>query len=137
MRNESLRRAAILAATVLFLDWSNGIKTAARDLIEPVVQNEARLTLESRLVEGERRTYRLVAQINGGQDNDRDLYCQPVTWGFGDGPPLTVTPMCAPWTSEVKIQRRFETLHTYERPGTYEVTFSYGALTARQQLRVE
>jgi hypothetical protein len=128
---------ATLAAIPLVLAMSNSVENASAAQVRPAVQTEAGVSLTVSLLEGQRRTFRLVAEIKGGRDNDPDLYCQPLTWGFGDGPALTVTPMCAPWTQDVMIRRRFDTRHAYEHAGTYNVTFSYGPLTAKQELRVE
>ncbi len=82
-------------------------------------------------VDGESRTFRFIAEIRGGPDNNPDLYCVATTWRFGDGPPLASSPGCAPWTPEVRIRRRFETVHAYEAPGSYETSLSYGPLASR------
>ena len=99
-------------------------------------QSAARLTLAADLAAASSRTYNFLAEIVGGADNDRSLYCVATTWGFGDGPALTVTPSCAPWTPDTKIQRRFRTSHAYQEPGSYVVTFSYGSLTAQRTVEV-
>ena len=99
-------------------------------------QPEASLTLAANRAADNSRTYNFLAEIVGGADNDRDLDCVATTWGFGDGPALTVTPSCAPWTPDTKIQRRFETSHAYQEPGSYVATFVYGSLIARRTVEV-
>lgn len=94
-------------------------------------QADVRLVLVATPAAGEPRTFRFVGEITGGADNNPDLYCQATTWAFGDGPGLTMTPSCTPWSADVKIRRRFENTHTYEQRGTYTAMFTYGALTAR------
>lgn len=75
------------------------------------------------------RTVRLVANIVGGADNSRDLYCGGFEWSFGDGTPgIAAMPGCIPWSPEVTVPREFEMTHSYEKAGTYEPTFSYGPL---------
>jgi hypothetical protein len=99
-------------------------------------QGVVRVTLTSNPVDGQSREYRFVAEITGGPDNNPDLYCVEMTWGFGDGPAATVTPSCAPWTPDVRIPRRFERSHTYEQGGSYNVTFTYGPLSAQLAIDV-
>ncbi len=94
------------------------------------------LALAAEVVEGQTRSYHFVAQIVGGPDNNRDLYCVSSTWSFGDGPGLTVTPSCAPWTPEVVIRRRFETSHEYAAQGSYDASFAYGPLMAHRVVDV-
>ena len=100
------------------------------------VGSEARLSLSADLADGGRRAYRFVAEISGGRTDDSSLYCQPTTWGFGDGPALAVTPSCAPWTAGITVPTRFESSHTYSAAGQYVVTFEYGSLTARTSIDV-
>ena len=83
------------------------------------------------------RSYRFLAEIVGGPDDDQSLYCVPMTWDFGDGPALSVSPSCAPWAPGTKIQRRFEISHVYESSGRYGVSFTYGPLTAKQIVDVQ
>ena len=82
------------------------------------------------------RTYRFVAEITGQPADPSTLYCQPTTWGFGDGPALTVTPSCVPWVAGATVPTRFEGTHSYSSPGRYEVTFAYGSLTAQTTVDV-
>src|SRR5262245_15946254 len=63
-------------------------------------QPTARLVLDVRLDLAASRTYVFAAEVVGGSDNDQSLYCAAITWGFGDGPPLTVSPSCSPWTPD-------------------------------------
>jgi hypothetical protein len=104
--------------------------------VDAAAQAEVQLTVTSSAIQGQPRTYALVAELTGGADNDPRLYCQSTTWEFGDGPGLTVTPSCAPYTPDVRIQRHFQTTHFYDAPGRYTVTFRYGSLSAQHALQV-
>ena len=99
-------------------------------------QAGVRLTLVVSTVAGQPRTFQFVAEAIGGADNNPELYCVGNTWDFGDGPPLSVSPSCTPWTSESKIQRRYENTHAYEKAGLYEVRFTVGAFSAHTTLTV-
>ncbi len=79
-------------------------------------------------VPGQPLTIRLEAVIQGGADNHRELYCDGMTWNFGDGMAVSAMPSCLAWSPEVKIPREFEHTYTYVTPGTYEVSFTYGPL---------
>ena len=103
---------------------------------ESSVQSEVRLTVTANQLGGEPRTFEFVAEIAGGADNEPSLYCQATTWEFGDGPGLTVTPSCAPYSPETRITRRFAMKHSYSEPGTYDVTFVYGPLRAQRTVQV-
>ena len=81
-------------------------------------------------------TVRFVAEIAGAADNSVDLYCHGWEWQFGDGTVIALSPGCTPWTPDATFPRHFDETYTYEAPGTYEVTFSYGPLTS-EPLRVE
>jgi hypothetical protein len=125
---------AALAACAQTASVTSGPPQAAdafSDKSPSSAQADVRLILVATPAAGESRTFQFVGEITGGADNNPDLYCQATTWAFGDGPGLTVTPSCAPWSADVKIRRRFENTHTYEQRGTYTATFTYGALTAQ------
>ena len=81
-------------------------------------------------------TVQFMAEIAGGPDNSFDLYCHGWEWQFGDGTVNAISPGCTPWTADATFPRHFEETYTYEGPGTYEVTFSYGPLTS-EPLRVD
>jgi hypothetical protein len=100
------------------------------------VGNDIRLTVAANLEDAASRTYSFVGEIVGAT-NDESLYCQAVTWGFGDAPPLTVTPSCAPWTPSSTVQTRYTNRHTYSAPGTYVVTFGYGSRDQIAQTTIE
>jgi hypothetical protein len=99
-------------------------------------QSEIRLTLIANPDSTQVRAFVFVAEITGGADNEPSLYCQATTWDFGDGPGLTVTPSCVPYSPETRITRRFETKHTYAKAGTYEATLVYGPLRAQRSVEV-
>ena len=99
-------------------------------------QSEIRLTLTANPDSTQARVFQFVAEITGGADNEPSLYCQATTWDFGDGPGLTVTPSCVPYSPEVRITRRFEVKHTYDKAGTYEATLVYGPLRAQRSVQV-
>jgi hypothetical protein len=73
-------------------------------------------------------TVTIIADVVGGPDNNKDLYCHGIEWQFGDGMGVGVMPGCIMWTSDSKIERHFEETYTYDSPGTYEITFTYGPL---------
>ena len=73
-------------------------------------------------------TVRFTAEIAGGPDNSRDLYCQGTSWKFGDGMGVASMPGCIVWTPNASFSRHHVETYTYEKPGTYEATFSYGPL---------
>ena len=75
-------------------------------------------------------TVQLVAEIVGGADNSIDLYCHGWEWQLGDGTAIAISPGCTPWTPDATFPRLFEETYTYEKPGIYEVRFSYGPLTS-------
>ena len=84
------------------------------------------LSLRAEPVAGQPRTVRFVAELTGGPDNNRDLYCQGTEWQFGDGIGMATMPGCIEWTPSVEVPRRFEETYTYKSAGTYEASFSYG-----------
>ena len=43
---------------------------------------------------------------------------------------------CMVWTPDVKINRHFEQIYTYDAPGTYKVTFTRGPV-ASETLEVQ
>ena len=92
---------------------------------EPV---PAAVGLKAEPVPGQALTVRFTAEIIGGRDNSRDLYCQGPTWEFGDGTSVASMPGCVPWTPNATVPRHHEHTYTYERPGIYEATFTYGPL---------
>ena len=79
----------------------------------------------------------LFADIVGGSDNNKDLYCVGTEWQFGDGNGMAMIASCLPWTAESNIQRHFEQSYTYGAPGTYEVTFTHGPVKATTVVEVK
>ena len=101
-------------------------KTGANDVLTdpgPLV-----LSLSATPVAGRLLTVHLIAELTGGPDNNRDLYCQGIDWQFGDGMGVGIMPGCIAWTPSDTIARHFEETYTYEKAGVYEVTFTYGPL---------
>ena len=87
-------------------------------------------------VAGRPLTVLLVADIVGGPDNSQELYCPGTQWQFGDGIGMSSSASCIVWTPDVKINRRFEQIYTYDAPGTYKVTFTRGPV-ASETLEVQ
>ncbi|MEX2599484.1 MAG: hypothetical protein WD533_07500, partial [Dehalococcoidia bacterium] len=56
---------------------------------------------------------RLVAEVVGGPDNNRELYCSDIRWDFGDGTVRRAVPGCPVWSPHVEIGRRSERVHRY------------------------
>ena len=86
------------------------------------------IDLQVEAVDGRPLTFQFTAEIAGGRDNSRDLYCQGTSWEFGDGMGVAVMPGCIPWNPNATLPRHHVQTYTYEKPGTYEATFSYGPL---------
>ncbi|MCH7801806.1 MAG: hypothetical protein IIC24_09730, partial [Chloroflexi bacterium] len=91
-------------------------------------QDKATVKLSVQPVAGSPLEVRLVADIVGGEDNAKCLYCQGVTWSFGDGSQIAVSLGCHAWTPDSSFMRHWEETYTYENPGTYQVSFEYGSL---------
>jgi hypothetical protein len=89
-------------------------------------------------VAGQPLTVFLVADIVGGPDNSQELYCPGTEWQFGNGIGMSSSANCMGmvWTPDVKINRRFEQIYTYDAPGTYKVTFTRGPV-ASETLEVQ
>ena len=101
------------------------------------VGNQATAQLRVETVSGSPLTVRLIADIVGGADDDQNLYCQGVTWSLGDGNRIAMMPGCVMFTKGSTFSRHWEETYTYDKPGTYEVSFTYGPLApATAQLTV-
>lgn len=87
-------------------------------------------TLRAEPVKGEALTMRFIAEIVGGPDNARELYCNGGGWDFGDGTAWSAIPGCIQWKPDWKFPRHFEQTHTYSQPGTYNVKSTHGPLEA-------
>jgi len=62
------------------------------------------------------------AELRGGDDDYRDLYCVTVEWDWGDDTRSETTPDCEPYEPGVsEIRRRYSQRHRYEYGGSYEV----------------
>ena len=96
--------------------------------VEPAEPSPVELSLKVTPVTGQPLTVRLIAELTGGPDNNRELYCQGQDWQFGDGIGMATSASCMVWTPSATIQRHFEQTYTYEKAGVYEVTFTYGPL---------
>jgi hypothetical protein len=90
--------------------------------------SKATVKLTVQPVTGSPLTVRLIADVVGGEDNDKNLYCQGVTWNLGDGNQIAMMPGCIMWTSDSTFNRHWEETYTYEKTGTYAVAFEYGTL---------
>lgn len=94
-----------------------------------MMPDDATIELQTEPNRDNPRTIHFFANIVGGAENSRQLYCGGFEWSFDDGSPgLAATPSCVPWTPEVKIPRVFTISHVYEKAGMYEASFSYGPL---------
>ncbi|MDP6715876.1 MAG: hypothetical protein QF368_14820, partial [SAR202 cluster bacterium] len=100
--------------------------------------SEATTKLNFEPVAGSPLTVLLIADIVGGADDDQDLYCQGVTWDFGDGNQIAMMPGCIMFTKGSSFNRHWEETYTYEKPGAYPVSFTYGPMaTASIQVTVK
>tara|TARA_Y100000310_G_scaffold138289_2_gene137248 strand:- start:47292 stop:48008 length:717 start_codon:yes stop_codon:yes gene_type:complete len=66
---------------------------------------------------------------------EEEYYCTSTTWDFGEGEKLTAIPSCIPYEEAKKqddfIQLSYEEQYTYEKPGTYSVSFALGNLQSQ------
>ena len=100
--------------------------------------SEATTVLSVETVTGNPLTVRLIADIVGGADDGQDLHCQGITWSLGDGNQIALMPGCIMFTKGSSFSRHWEETYTYEKPGTFEVSFVYGPLaTASVQVTVK
>jgi hypothetical protein len=108
---------------------------------EPAVSEEPSsvpaATVWAEAIPNEPRTVALHAEIVGGADNDKSLYCLGTEWQFGDGNGMASIASCLPWTPASTIQRDFEATYTYDASGTYEVKFTYGTVVATSIIEVK
>ena len=79
----------------------------------------------------------LKAEIVGGPDNNRDLYCTGGFWRFGDGYGTGATPSCIPWRSSFVTNRHFAQRAVYSTRGTYEASVEIGPLSASTTVVVQ
>ena len=64
----------------------------------------------------------LIAELRGGDDDYRELYCVTIEWDWDDGTRSETTPDCDPYEPGVsKIRRRYSVRHTFEFRGRHEV----------------
>ncbi|MCH8061920.1 MAG: hypothetical protein IH861_05405, partial [Chloroflexi bacterium] len=86
------------------------------------------IILTAQPVDGQLLTMRFTAELVGGADNSKELYCTGTTWEFGDGMGIAMTPACIQWTPDVRVNRHLEQTYKYDRAGEYEVTLRLGPL---------
>jgi PKD repeat protein len=90
-----------------------------------------RLSLRAEPLEGPAPlTVSFIGEITGGLDSSPELHCRTETWSFGDGTNIAVFGYCEAWRPGTKLDRHFQRTHTYEEPGIYEISVSYGSLKA-------
>jgi hypothetical protein len=78
----------------------------------------------------------LTAILRNAESNDKRFYCAPQRWSFGDGMKEEVSSNCVPWFPEADVPTRYNTVHRYEKPGSYNVTFGLGILTSNATVSV-
>ncbi|MFB3852856.1 MAG: hypothetical protein ACE148_03420 [Vicinamibacterales bacterium] len=63
------------------------------------------------------------AELQGGSDDDPDLYCPTLEWDWDDGSISERKRDCEPFEKgKSKIERRFLERHEYKYEGYYEIT---------------
>lgn len=63
-----------------------------------------------------------VAELRGGDDDYRDLYCVTIEWDWDDETRSETTPDCDPYEPGVsKIRRRYSTRHRFDYGGRYQI----------------
>jgi hypothetical protein len=67
----------------------------------------------------------VVAEIEGGADDDESLYCPEIEWDWDDGGRSTAESDCPPLEAGMKIERRFSSRHEFRRAGVYNVKVQF------------
>ena len=63
-----------------------------------------------------------IAELRGGDDDYRDLYCVTVEWDWDDDTRSESTPDCDPYEPGVsRIQRRHTVRHSFDIGGRYDI----------------
>ncbi|MCY4633048.1 MAG: PKD domain-containing protein [Acidobacteria bacterium] len=63
-----------------------------------------------------------VGTLDGGPDDNEELYCTTIEWDWGDDTLSESTPDCEPLEpGRTEIRRRFSVRHTFDYAGRYEV----------------
>jgi hypothetical protein len=64
----------------------------------------------------------VTADVNGGADDDQELYCPTVEWEWGDDTKSDQSADCDPYEAgKTQIKRRFTTEHVYRMQGDYRI----------------
>jgi hypothetical protein len=64
----------------------------------------------------------LTAKLEGGPDDDEQLYCPALEWDWGDDTTSEASADCSPFErGKTTIQRRFTIQHVYSEAGEYRV----------------
>jgi hypothetical protein len=64
------------------------------------------------------------ADINGGPDDNEELYCAAVEWDWGDDTRSNSSADCDPFEAgKSEIKRRFTADHVYRLTGEYRIQF--------------
>jgi len=78
----------------------------------------------------------ITAVLRNIEPNDKKFYCAPEFWEFGDGIKEEVSKNCVPWFPEANVPTQYTTTYRYERPGSYNVTFSIGGVNGMGTVNV-
>ena len=66
-----------------------------------------------------------IAELQGGPDDNEELYCASVEWDWDDDTRSERIPDCDPFEPGLsEIRRRFSQRHTFQQGGQYEVRFN-------------
>ena len=113
----SLSRIVCSLALAGAMIWATGSVASGQDGEEP----ELRLRASPQVTFAGNEVL-LIAELRGGDDDYRDLYCVTVEWDWDDDTRSESTPDCDPYEPGVsKIRRRYSTRHTFEFGGRYEI----------------
>ena|SRR5215813_8449004 len=64
------------------------------------------------------------ADVNGGPDDNQELYCAGVEWDWGDDTHSNTSEDCEPYEAgKSQIKRRFTADHVYRLAGEYRIQF--------------
>ena len=65
-----------------------------------------------------------VAELKGGDNDFEEYYCPTIEWNWDDGTVSESTNDCDPYQAgKSQIRRRHTVSHTYQRAGTYRISF--------------
>lgn len=69
----------------------------------------------------------LNVDLQGVSENDKEYYCLPEEWDFGDGAVSAEQPNCEEFVDgKTKVNTHFFAEHVFEEDGNYTIRFTLG-----------